>query len=331
MYTTFYGLSGLPFQLNPDPHFFFGSSGHEKAMAYLVYGLSQAEGFIVITGDIGAGKTTLVDHLLSTLDSSRFVAEKVVTTQLSANDMLRTIAAAFGVAHKGSNKATLLDRLLEFLRGGLHTGKRTLLMVDEAQNLSVPALEELRMLSNFESGRQTLLQSFLLGQPQFRTTLARPEVEQLRQRVIASYHLGPLSVDETRAYVLHRLRTVGWHGDPTFADDSFLRIHQHTGGVPRRINTLCSRLLLFGFLEERHGIDSDMVEKVAFELAAELPCAVPETSAGKGRAPAGLSNGMTVADFSERLGTLERVVQSHERSINQAFKIAAQYLERTKP
>jgi hypothetical protein len=204
-------------------------------------------------------------------------------------------------------------------------------MVDEAQNLSIPALEELRMLSNFGNGRCTLLQSFLLGQPQFRTTLASPDVEQLRQRVIASYHLGPLSNDETRAYVVHRLRTAGWRDDPAIADGAFARVHEYTSGVPRRINTLCSRLLLFGFLEEIHRIDGDMVDRVATELATELPGAGSRALDGRTSSlPCESRRSVADPQVEERIGALERAVESHERSINRAFKIAAQYLERAK-
>ncbi|MFZ9633832.1 MAG: AAA family ATPase, partial [Alphaproteobacteria bacterium] len=193
MYETFYGLSAPPFQLSPDHRFFFESSVHRTALAHLSYGLDRGEGFIVITGEVGAGKTTLVGHLLETLDRSRFVAARVVSTQLQGDDMLRMVAAAFGLPIAGAGKADLLGRVEAFLLANQAEGRRCLLVVDEAQNLSIPALEELRMLSNFQSGAQAPLQSFLLGQPQFRATIAAPDLEQLRQRVIASYHLGPLS------------------------------------------------------------------------------------------------------------------------------------------
>src|ERR1051325_2648212 len=184
-------------------------------MAYLAYGMEQGEGFIVITGEVGAGKSTLVAHLLSSIDSSKFIAAKIVMRQLDAN-------------HK--------------------QGRRCLLIVDEVQNLSVGALEELRMLSNVQVGQRTLLQSFLIGQPEFRQTFASPELEQLRPRVTAYYHLAPLDEPETRAYIEHRLHTVGWNDDPRITDEAFQVIFERTEGVPRRVNALCSRLLLYGFL-----------------------------------------------------------------------------------
>ena len=270
MYETFYGLSASPFQLSPDHRFFFESSVHRTALAHLTYGLSQGEGFIIISGDVGAGKTTLVGHLFETLDKQRFVAARVVSTQLHADDMLRMVAAAFGLPIADTNKATLLRLVENFLLTNQQQGKRCLLVVDEAQNLSISALEELRMLSNFQAGAHAPLQSFLLGQPQFRALLASPDLEQLRQRVIASYHLGPLAPAEMRLYIEHRLRAVGWKQDPSIADDAFIAIYAATGGVPRRINTLCSRILLLGYLEELHRIERSHVQKVADELRGEL-------------------------------------------------------------
>jgi putative secretion ATPase (PEP-CTERM system associated) len=325
MYSKYYGFKDLPFQLSPDSRFFYSSSGHEKALAYLRYGVEQGEGFIVITGEIGAGKTTLVEHVLSTLDHRRFVAARVVTTQLNADDLLRTVASAFGVTQEGLDKASLLRRLEGFLRQTHHQNKRSLLLIDEAQNLAVGPLEELRMLSNFSMGPRPLLQSFLLGQPQFRATISRPELEQLRQRVIASYHLGPMSGEETRAYIEHRLRTVGWSNDPRISDEAFRRIHEHTDGVPRRINTLCSRLLLFGFLEERHIIDGDVVQAVWRDLSGELPLDLaPPLLNGTGR-PAVPAD----AEVGDRLEALERQVSAHDRTIRQAMGLAAKYLERS--
>jgi general secretion pathway protein A len=270
MYETFYGLTTPPFQLSPDHRFFFESSVHRTALAHLTYGLAQGEGFIIVTGEVGAGKTTLVGHLFATLDKQRYVAARVVSTQLGGDDMLRMVAAAFGLPIADASKATLLRQVESFLLANQAMGKRCLLVVDEAQNLSIAALEELRMLSNFQSGAQAPLQSFLLGQPQFRATLASPDLDQLRQRVIASYHLGPLAPGEIRAYVEHRLKASGWSGDPALAPDLFAALHRATAGIPRRINTLCSRLFLLGYLEELHRLDAGHVARVADELRAEL-------------------------------------------------------------
>jgi len=198
MYTSFYKLTGKPFQLSPDPRFFYGSSAHRRAMSYLRYGLSQAEGFIVITGGIGTGKTTLVRNLFEELDRDEVMAAQLVTTQLDADDMLQLVVAAFGLEHEKLSKAVLIKRLEDFLAGASRDGKRVLLVVDEAQNLPAQSLEELRMLSNFQVSDKPLLQSFLLGQEEFRSTLQAPGLEQLRQRIIASCHLAPLEERETR-------------------------------------------------------------------------------------------------------------------------------------
>lgn len=283
MYAEHYGLAGRPFQLSPDPRFFFDSRGHRKAVAYLTFGLNEREGFIVITGEVGAGKTTLVGHVMDRLDRNQFVSARIVTTHLGADDSLRMVASAFGLTIQSKDKASLLRDIEAFLTVTEDGGRHALLVIDEAQNLSLPALEELRMLSNFQKVGKPLVQIFLLGQPQFRALMGKPEMEQLRQRVIASCHLEPLEEDETRAYIEHRLRLVGWRGDPSITPSAFSTIHAHSGGVPRRINTLCSRLMLYGFLEEKHAFDESTVLDVVNELADE---GTQQSALGAGPAPA---------------------------------------------
>jgi len=270
MYAKFYGLHQLPFQLTPDPFFFYESVEHRKAMAHLTYGLHNGEGFIVITGEIGAGKTTLVDSLLSQIDATRFVAAKIVTSQLGGDDLLRMVSSALGLDHTGLPKAGVLNQLQQFIVHQFGAGRRPLLIIDEAQNLSADALEELRMLSNILVGAAPALQSFLLGQPQLRQILGSPSLEQLRQRIAAAYHLGPLNAADTQAYIEHRLRRAGWTNDPEIPNDSFAAIYAHTGGVPRRINNLCSRVLLLGMLEDCHKISVSLVEEVAADFDREL-------------------------------------------------------------
>lgn len=270
MYEAFYHLRAKPFSLNPDPRFFFASKVHKRAMAYLEYGLSLKEGFIVITGEIGAGKTMLVRNLFKKLEHEDVVAAQIVSTQLDADDMLRAVAAAFGLEQEGLSKASLLKKLESYLLSVHRQGKRALLVVDEAQNLSPRAVEELRMLSNFQHGNEPLLQSFLLGQPEFRTTLQSEELQQLKQRVIASYHLSAMDAAETRAYIQHRLELVGWQNDPSISDGAFALIHEFTGGIPRRINTLCDRLMLLGFLAEKHHFERADVEEVIADLSQEV-------------------------------------------------------------
>ncbi|HEY9397584.1 MAG TPA: XrtA/PEP-CTERM system-associated ATPase [Burkholderiales bacterium] len=270
MYESFYGLSGKPFQLNPDPAFYYASRGHKRAFAYLQYGLFQGEGFIVITGEVGAGKTTLLRGLLEQLDGNKVVAAQLVSTHLDADDMLKAIAASFGLPIKSAEKAQLLVQLESYFVTLATKRKRALLIVDEAQNLTPRAVEELRMLSNFQLDNHALLQSFLIGQPELRETMRSPHMQQLRQRVLASYHLGPLDQDEGRAYIEHRLRRVGWQGDPAFDNDTFEEIHRATKGIPRRINTLCNRLMMSGYLGEKHRFEAGDVLTVAEEIKDEL-------------------------------------------------------------
>lgn len=270
MYEDYYRFNAKPFQLNPDPRFFFGSKGHKRAMAYLDYGLSLGEGFIVISGEVGAGKTTLVRNLFRQLDANSLVAAQLVSTQLDAEDTLRSVAASFGLEHEGLPKSSLLKNLEDFLIAATRQGKRALLVVDEAQNLTPRAVEELRMLSNFQNNDRSLIQTFLLGQPEFRGILQSPNMQQLRQRVVASYHLGPLDSGETQGYIEHRLRTVGWNGHPSFDSDAFAALHRFTGGIPRRINTFCDRLLLFGFLEEKSHFGAAEINEVVSDLKTEV-------------------------------------------------------------
>ncbi len=275
MYESYYGLTGKPFQLNPDPTFFYGSRGHKRALAYLQYGLYQGEGFIVITGEVGAGKTTLVRNLLDQLDEKKFVAAQLVSTQLDADDILRAVAHAFGLVPSGFDKARLLSEIERFLLSLASENRRALLIVDEAQNLTPRAVEELRMLSNFQIGDHALLQSFLVGQPELRLIMRSPHMQQLRQRVIASYHLGPMDRQETEEYVKHRLTHVGWSGDPEFDNNAFDAVFQNTSGVPRRINTLCNRVMLSAYLSESHLVSAADIESVVVEIKEELGDDIP--------------------------------------------------------
>jgi general secretion pathway protein A len=269
MYIDHYGLTGAPFQLTPDARFWFDSRTHKKAMAYLGYGLAQAEGFIAITGEIGAGKSTLAAHLLARIDRSRLNAIEIVSTQVEGDDLLRLVAQGLGIASTGASKAGLLEQVEQALEEEYRGGKRNLIVVDEAQNLPVSALEELRMLSNFQIGGRALVQILLLGQPEFRDRIAGEGLEQLRQRVIATHHLEPMGADEIGAYVHHRLGLVGWSGRPDFADAAFEALFRYTGGVPRRLNQLLNRLLLHGAVEGLEVIDAAAVDAVAGELAME--------------------------------------------------------------
>lgn len=270
MYEGFYHLRAKPFRLSPDHRFFFASRVHKEALTFLRYGLSQDEGFVVITGAPGTGKTTLAQILLKEMDRSGVVVAHLTTTQLDAEEMLRMITASFGLRCEGMNKTDLLKTLEGFLLAQSRENRRVLLVVDEAQNLPPRSIEELRMLSNLQVEEKALLQIFLLAQTQFRQTLERRDLEQFLQRVIASYHLTELEEDECQQYIESRLQHVGWQGDPQFTAVAYKEIFKYTQGMPRRINMLCDRLMLFGFLEERHEIDEALVRVATDELQKEM-------------------------------------------------------------
>jgi general secretion pathway protein A len=270
MFDDFYGLKGRPFQLTPDAAFYFESLTHRKALSYLSYGLAQGEGFVVITGEVGAGKSTLVAHLMATIDPARLTAAQIVTSKLDGEELVHVVAQAFGLPVEGHDKASALGAIEGFLHEEARSGRRCLLVVDESQNLSIEALEELRMLSNFQLGSHPLLQTLLLGQPEFRDTIQdHPQLEQLRQRVIAAHHLDAMEPSEIQPYIEHRMKCVGWQGNPAFDQRVFTELHAASGGVPRRINQIANRLLLLGAVEQRSRIDAAMLANVLEELAQD--------------------------------------------------------------
>ena len=268
MFEAFYGLSGKPFQLTPDPAFYFESLTHRKALSYLGYGLSQGEGFMVITGEVGAGKSTLVAHLVASVDPERLTVGQIVTSRLDAEEIIHVAAQCFGLGVEGHDKASALGAIEGFLHDEARAGRRCLLVVDESQNLSIGALEELRMLSNFQLGAHPLLQILLLGQPEFRATLQNsPELEQLRQRVIAAHHLEAMETGEVERYITHRLALVGWKGNPSFDPLVFSDLYEASGGIPRKLNQIVNRLMLLGAVEQSDHLDTEMLQAVLAEMA----------------------------------------------------------------
>jgi len=343
MYTDHFGLTGQPFQLTPDARFWFESRTHRKAMAYLGYGLAQAEGFVTITGEIGAGKSTLVAHLMATIDRARLNAVSLVSTQVEGDDMLRLAAQGFGVATAGLDKARLLDAIEQRLGEELRAGKRNLLLVDEAQILPVSSLEELRMLSNFQVGGKPLLQTVLLGQPEFRDRLASSGLEQLRQRVIAAHHLEAMGADELEAYLRHRLGLVGWTGRPDFAPEAIVAIHKASDGIPRRINQLANRLMLAAALEDVDTIDADLVDAVAEEIGADARPHAPAPAPAGERVlplrtarptlveadPAGIADPAAVPDpaIARRIAALEARADEQEAMLRRTLALLIEWAE----
>lgn len=339
MYDEHYGLTGRPFQLTPDPKFWFETATHRKAMAYLGYGLAQGEGFIVVTGDIGAGKTTLTGHLMETIDPARVAAVRIVSTQVEGDDMLRLAAQGLGLPTEGVEKAQLLDRIERHLTETGRGARRTLLVIDEAQNLPTSALEELRMLSNFQAGGDALLQIFLLGQPEFRDRLADSnQLEQLRQRVIASHHLDPMTADETRGYLEHRLTTAGWTGHPALTDGACKMLHTASGGLPRKLNTLATRALLMGALEKLDTLDEAVIAQVVSDLDGDLP----KASAPTVSAPmhpllaANMANHSAEPDepnagHEARIALLESQIHEQDAALRRVLTLLIDWVERDEP
>ena len=269
MYEAFYQLTANPFRLVPDAGICFRHEGYARARAYLRYALKQGEGFILISGPPGIGKTTLISEFLAELESSGILAASIAATNFEATDLLRAVAYAWGINVEGLDRVTLVRRIRQFLQQRRQQGQRALLIVDEAQGLSYPALEELRLLSDLQAGSSSLLQVFLVGQEKLQRVMSVPELEQLQQRVIGTCFLEPMEIRETSAYMQYRLRLAGWQGDPELTGGALLVIYEYSRGVPRHINKIANRLLLYGSVRKKHELDRTDVLTIIDELRAE--------------------------------------------------------------
>ncbi len=328
MYEDFYGLTGRPFALTPDPRFWVETATHRKAMAYLGYGLAQGEGFIVITGDIGAGKTTLVGHLTETIDRSRLHIVQLVSTQVDPEDMLRVVADGMGVTTAGLAKSALLGAIERQLHAIARSGKRTLLIVDEVQALPTASIEELRMLSNFQGAGYALLQILLLGQPEFRDRMEDPALEQLRQRVIATHHLDPMEAEEAEAYIAYRLSVVGWQGRPDFDEESIKAMYRWSGGVPRRLNQLAGRVLLYGAIEGIEDFTGRDVEAVIADMGGEARVRVV-AQRDPAEWPLVRHEEAPVADleFARRMADLESRLEEQDATLRRMLALMVDWVE----
>jgi len=269
MYEAHFGMTGLPFRLSPDPTFYFDSRSHHGTLVELRAALRRGAGFIVISGEIGAGKTTLVHALIEELDPRCVEVARLVSTQLDADQLMSAAAMALGVAVDAARPESHAAELLTFLVQATRKGRTVLLVIDEAQHLDESGLHRLLAMLRV-GGRRLPLQVCLVGQPELRDAIDRPGLTALRQQIVLSCHVGPIAPEETAAYIEHRLRKVGWSGVPRFETEAFDEIHRWTRGVPRRVNVLCNRLLLSRFIEAQETIDAATVTRVAGELGTEL-------------------------------------------------------------
>lgn len=275
VYKSCYNLEAQPFRLSPDYRFSFNHRTYDEAKAYLKYAVSEGEGFVAITGAPGTGKTTLIGALLAELDMTRIRVANLASEQLDTRDLVERVNDAFDLP--AGNGVAPMPKLMRFLNQHREQGGRAVLIVDEAHSLTEAALEELRLLSNLQDYDGLLMQVFLLGQDPLLEMIRSPNMEQLQQRLIAASHLEPLELDETIAYIEHRLRKVGWQNDPAFTEESMDLIHKFSGGVPRRINLICHRLFLRGGLEDKHELQGEDALHVIVELHKEGLLTPPAT------------------------------------------------------
>jgi len=266
MYLEHFQLQDFPFRLTPDTEFLYMSSGHAKAKAYMDYSVWNREGFVVITGDIGCGKTTLLKSLLSDISDENVLVAKLFQTQLDEVEFLQAILVEFGLNPFSAKKVELIDMLNTFLVDSYQQMKQLVLIVDDAHNLSIRALEEVRMLSGLETQKEKILHVILVGQPQLNEMLESPELEQLLQRIRLRFHLRPLSLDETSAYIDHRLQVAGASRNDIFTNETRPVIYKYTGGVPRLINTLCDTALTVAYADDRQTVTVDVLKEAINEL-----------------------------------------------------------------
>lgn len=332
MYEPFYGFKEKPFHLTPSPNYFFASEVHKRAMSYLEYGVQSGEGFIVISGAIGTGKTTLANSLIDRLDRDSITCIQIVTPKLAPEDLLQTAATKLGIDAYDMSKSQLLNEIEQALLALYNNGKRALLIVDEAQNLPAESVEELRMLSNFQIDGYPLIQSFLLGQNELNAIIQRADMEQFRQRIVASLNLRALNQEEVTQYIEFRVNQAYDDGEEhkIFSQKALDTIFELTGGVPRKINSLCDRILLFGFLQDKTFITDEDVNTVSEEISVESQSYSADANESDSLVTDALNGKQPSIDFINDLDYIQSVIsefrESLETSIEYKLKIS-KYLD----
>lgn len=315
MYTSFFGFKEKPFSIVPNPAFLYPSPKHRIALTYLEYGLSQHIGFILLTGEIGIGKTTLLRHLLAGLDSSIEVAV-LFHTNVSAGNLIKQVLREFEVEPAGSDKSKNLDLLNSLLIDKYSRGQRALLIIDEAQNLSLSSLEEVRMLSNLQTNTDNLLQIMLFGQPELRSRIQDPRLAQLAQRIAVSYHLSPLNREETKKYIQHRIQSAGCFKTDLFSDEAMDLVHATSKGIPRSINILCDAALVYAYADELPSVELATMQQAIQDRYDEG--VIPE---GAVWVEPALQSTELPAGSGQGIGDLERIAALEKRVAEVAFQL----------
>jgi general secretion pathway protein A len=269
VYLDYYGLTEPPFDITPNPRFLFYSAKHREAFNHLLYGVRERKGFVQLTGEVGAGKTTLCRAMLEQLDGNYSTA-LILNPVMSADELMKAIAIEFGLAVKGMDRLETIQQINHFLLEHVHKGKDAVLIIDEAQNLTDELLEQVRLLSNLETDNRKLLQIVLMGQPELRDRLNSPKLKQLRQRITVRFHLPPLSRFEVSQYIQHRLEVSGAKGAPYFTQPAIWRICRYSGGIPRLVNAVCDKALLAGFVNQTERLDYRVIGVAIQELEGNI-------------------------------------------------------------
>ncbi len=313
MYRKFFGLRESPFNVNPDPRYLFLTRQIQESLAGLTYGIQNRKGFILLTGEVGTGKTTLLNRLLDWLHGQRVATAYIFNSRLDVNQLFDFIMAEFEIPCESREKSKVLLRLNQWLLDRYRVGETAVLIVDEAQNLSSEVLEEIRLLTNLETSTEKLLQIVLTGQPELEEKLKLPELRQLRQRITLRCHTAPLSLEETFGYIAERLRIAGANGEPVFSKESIQTVHMYSRGIPRVVNLLCEHALINAYVDSVRPVASNLVEEVAREF--QLDEIAPIAPVGFGGPQQAAQTQALLENLDELLGRLRQanVVPSRER------------------